>query len=147
MLESNLDKGRKHGTSGQVVWRECSCLENCSYGSKTQCAVLGCAQSLCCVHLFVTPWTVIHQAPLPMGLSKQEYWSGVPFPSLGDLPNPGMGPRDGTQGSPALDYLPLMPPGKPSKTQCSLFNWLHLPSCDIFQWITRKRSGIIWHIS
>ena len=94
MLESNLDKGRKHGTGGQVVWRECSCLENCSYGSKTQCAVLGCAQSLCCVHLFVTPWTVIHQAPLPMGLSKQEYWSGVPFPSLGDLPNPGMGPRD-----------------------------------------------------
>ena len=93
-LESNLDTGRKHGTGGQVVWRECSCLGNCSYGSKTQCAVLGCAQSLCCIQLSVTPWTVIHQAPLPMGLSRQEYWSGVPFPSLGDLPNPGMGPRD-----------------------------------------------------
>ena len=41
----------------------------------------------------VTPWTVAHQAPLSMGFSRQEYWSGVPFPSLGDLPNPGVEPR------------------------------------------------------
>ena len=53
--------------------------------------------------LFVTPWTVAHQAPLPMGFSRQEYWSGSPFPSLGDLPGPGIEP-----GSPALqvDSLP-----------------------------------------
>ena len=40
------------------------------------------------VRLFVTLWTVAHQVPLSMGFSRQEYWSGLPFPSLGDLPNP-----------------------------------------------------------
>ena len=49
-----------------------------------------------------TPWTVAHQAPLSMGFARQEYWSGLPFPSLGDLPNPGI-----KLGSPALkaDFL------------------------------------------
>ena len=53
--------------------------------------------------LFVTPWTVAHQAPLSMRFSRQGYWSGVPFPSPGDLSNPGIEP-----GSPALqaDSLP-----------------------------------------
>ena len=41
----------------------------------------------------VTPWTVAHQAPLSMGFSGQEYWSGLPFPSPGDLPDPGIKPR------------------------------------------------------
>ena len=41
----------------------------------------------------VTPWTVACQAPLSMGFSKHEYWSGLPFPSLGDLPNPVIEPR------------------------------------------------------
>ena len=50
------------------------------------------------VRLFVTPWTVAYQAPLSMGFSRQEYWSGVPFPSLGDLPDPGIEP-----GSPTLE--------------------------------------------
>ena len=54
-------------------------------------------KSLSRVQLFATPWTVSHQAPLPMGFSRQEYWSGLPFPSPGDLPNPGIEPR-----SPAL---------------------------------------------
>ena len=45
------------------------------------------------VGLFVTPWTVAHQAPPSMGFSRQEYWSGLPFPSPGDLPNPGIEPR------------------------------------------------------
>jgi len=40
----------------------------------------------------VNPWTVAHQAPLSMGFSRQEYWSGLPFLSLGDLPNPGIEP-------------------------------------------------------
>ena len=44
------------------------------------------------VQLFVTPWTVVYQAPLSMGYLKQEYWSGLPFPSPGDLPNPGIKP-------------------------------------------------------
>ena len=42
------------------------------------------------VWLFETPWTVAYQAPLSMGFSRQEYWSGLPFPSPGDLPNPGI---------------------------------------------------------
>ena len=51
-----------------------------------------CAQSLSRVRLFVAPWTTAHQAPLSMGFSRQEYWSGLPFPTR-DLPNPGMEPE------------------------------------------------------
>ena len=60
--------------------------------------------------LFATPWTVAYQAPLSMGFSRQEYWSGLPFPSPGDLPNTGIKP-----GSPTLqaDALTSEPPGKP----------------------------------
>ena len=66
-------------------------------------ADLNCAQS--CPTL-KTPWSVVCQAPLSMGFSRQEYWSGLPFPSPGDLPGPGMEP-----GSPALlvDSLPSKP--------------------------------------
>ena len=46
--------------------------------------------SLSCVRLFATPWTVAYQAPLSMGFSRPEYWSGLPFPSPGDLPNTGI---------------------------------------------------------
>ena len=54
------------------------------------------------------PWTVAHQTPLSMEFSRQEYWSGLPFPSLGDLPDPGIEP-----GSPVLqaDSLQFEPPG------------------------------------
>ena len=67
-------------------------------------------KSLSCVRLFVTPWIVAYQAPPSMGFSRQEYWSELPSPSPGDLPNPGIEPR-----SPALqaDALPSEPPGKP----------------------------------
>ena len=50
-------------------------------------------KSLSRVRLFATPWTVAHQAPPSMGFSRQEYWSGLQFPSPGDLPNPGIEPR------------------------------------------------------
>ena len=43
-----------------------------------------------CVQLFMTPWTLDHQAPLSMGFSRQEYWSGLPCPPPGDLPDPGI---------------------------------------------------------
>ena len=51
-----------------------------------------CVQLLSHVLLFVAPWIVAHQAPLSMGFSRQEYWSGLPFPPLGDLPDPGIEP-------------------------------------------------------
>ena len=44
------------------------------------------------VLFFATPWTVAHEAPLSMGVSRQEYWSGLPFPSPGDLSDPGIEP-------------------------------------------------------
>ena len=53
-----------------------------------------------CIRLFVTPWTVARQTPLSMGFSRQEYWSGLPFLSPGDLPYPGIEP--GSLTSPAL---------------------------------------------
>ena len=76
-------------------------------------------KSLSRVLLFATPWTVAYQAPLSMGFSRQEYWSGLPFPSPGDLPNPGIEPR-----FPALqtDALPSEPPGKPLDKQNQLSN-------------------------
>ena len=60
--------------------------------------------------LLVTPWTAAYKAPPSMGFSRQEYWSGLPFPSPGDLPDPGIKPR-----SPALqaDTLVSEQPGKP----------------------------------
>ena len=73
----------------------------------------------------VTPWTVAHQAPLSMGFPRQEHWSGFPFPSPGDLPDPGIKPE-----SPALqadsffflqaDSLLSETPGKPLHPEDSL---------------------------
>ena len=67
-------------------------------------------KSLSRVRLFATPWMVAYQAPRSMGFFRQEYWSGLPFPSPGDLPNPGIEP-----GSPVLqtDALLSEPLGKP----------------------------------
>jgi len=66
-------------------------------------------KSLSCGQLFATPWTVACPTPLSMGFFRQEYCSGLPFPSPGDLPKPGIEPR-----SPALqaDSLPSEPSGK-----------------------------------
>ena len=50
------------------------------------------AQSHSCVQFFATSWTVVHQTSLSMEFSRQEYWSGVPFPTPGNLPNPGTEP-------------------------------------------------------
>ena len=60
----------------------------------TKCVVLSYVQ------LSVTPWTAAHQAPLSMGFSRQEHWSGLPCPPPGDLPDPGIEPR-----SPALQVI------------------------------------------
>ena len=68
------------------------------------CAVLRSVAQSC-----LTTMSVAHQAPLPMGFSRQEYWSGLPCPSTGDLPNPGIEPR-----SPTLqeNSSPSEPPGR-----------------------------------
>ena len=59
-------------------------------------------KSLSCIRLVVTPWTVVYQASLSIGFSRQEYWSGLPFPSPGDLPNPGIEPWSSTLQADAL---------------------------------------------
>ena len=74
------------------------------YESETESELAQSCPTLCDL------WTVAHQAPLSMRFSRQEYWSGLPFPPPGDLPDPGIEPR-----SPALqaDSLTSEPPGKP----------------------------------
>ena len=95
-----------------------------------------CPVSICLnrVQLFVTPWTVAHQAPLSMGFCRQEYWGGFPCPPPGDLPNLGIEPQ-----SPAwqADSLPLALSGKP-------FNWA---ACmlNCFSYVNSVIPGITAH--
>ena len=99
--------------------------------------IICCAYVLGCVRFFATPWTIARQAPLSTGLSRQEYWSGLPFRPAADLPNPGIEPRYPTL---QVDSLPSKPSGKPKNTgvgSCSLFqrifptqgSSLNLPHC------------------
>ena len=67
-----------------------------------------CVLSHCsCVWLFVTHWTVAHQSPLFMGFSRQEYWSGLPWPLPGDISNPGIEPTSPVFPALQVDSLPL----------------------------------------
>ena len=70
------------------------------------------AQSLSCVPLFATPWTVAYQALLSMGYPRQEYWSGLPFPFPGDLPHPGIKPASPEFPALAGGFFATEPPGK-----------------------------------
>ena len=65
------------------------------------------------VQLFVTPWTVALQAPLSMGFSRQEHWSGWPFPRPEDLPSPGIEPPSLESPASAGRFFTTVPPGKP----------------------------------
>ena len=78
------------------------------------------------VQLFAMPWTVAHQASLSVEFSKQEYWSGLPFPVPGDLPDPGIEPV--SLASPALagEFSTTEPPGKPYRCVVSTANY-HKP--------------------
>ena len=60
--------------------------------------------------LFATPWTVAHQPPVSMGFFRQEYWKGLPFPSPGDLPNPGI---ELASSALTCGFVTTVPPGKP----------------------------------
>ena len=85
-----------------------SVLKGRQFGTKTLALPTFCTCILSRVRLFATPLTLAYQASLSMGFSRQEYWSGLRFPSPGDLPDPGIEP-----GSPALeaDALTSEPPG------------------------------------
>ena len=97
--------------------------------------------SLSRVQLFATPWTVVCQAPPSMGFSRQEYWSGLPFPSPGDLPNPGIEPRP-----PALqaDSLPSEPPG--TYQSAYLYASSYLDYLQLFDKSLLNKKHILWFI-
>ena len=85
----------------------CKCIMQFSSYDSTHFFSKGSIESVCvhlcvlsCVQLYVTPWTMARQEPLSMEFSRKEYWSGLPFPSPGDLPNPGIKPV--SLASPAL---------------------------------------------
>ena len=90
---------RNHKESRETV---CLSVCMCVHGHAWACSD---AQSLSRVQLFATPWPVAHQAPLSMGLFRQEYWRGLPFLPKGDLPNPGIKPT--SLVSPALQVESL----------------------------------------
>ena len=91
--------------------------------------------SLSRFRLFATPWTVGHQAPRSMGFSRQEYWSGLPFPSPGDLPDPGIQGSDSVieTSSSALqaDALTSESPGKPQILQARLQQYVNSELPDV----------------
>ena len=90
------------------------------------------AQLISHVQLFATPWNIAHRAPLSTGLSRQEYCSGLPFPSPGDLPDPGIKPK--STASHVLEggfFTTGKLPGKPQHWHQSLMGGLlALPSAD-----------------
>ena len=95
-----------------------------------------CAQSFSHAQLFETPWTVAHQATLSMEFSRQEYWSGLPCPPPGDLPNPGIEPRSLKL---QVDSLLSEPPGKPKNTGMESLSLLQ----GIF--LTQESSWVLLH--
>ena len=76
-----------------------------------------------CVQLFATAWTVAHQAPLPMGFSKQEYWSGLPFSPPGDLRDPGIEPASPVCPTVAGRLFSTEPLGKPREMERAPFHF------------------------
>ena len=89
------------------------------------------AQSLSRVQVFVTPWTVAHQATLSMGFPRQEHWSGLPFPPLGDLRDPWIKP---VSSALAGEFFTTEPPGKPLANVIANFYKIFL-TCVAFYWI------------
>ena len=102
--------------------------------------------SLSRVQLFATLWTIAHQASLSTGFSRQEYWSKMPFPSPGDLPNPGIEPRSPTMPA---DSLPPELPRQPKKSLVllNLKSEIHMSinNCDR-EWSVLCRSvySMLW---
>ena len=98
-------------------------------------------KSVSCVQLFLTLWTVAHQASPSMGFSRQEYWSGLPFPSPGDLTDPGIKLR-----SPALqaDSLPSEPPGNTNNHVYAIINSYEYGNSD--EYGNQLTLGLVLHL-
>ena len=107
ILQVELRKSR--GMDPQYGLREGNCIFQFAWNISTHAHYI-CVCVFSSIQLFVTPQTADLQAPLSMGFPRQEYWSGFPFPSLEDLPDPGI-----NSASPALTggFFTTEPPGKP----------------------------------
>ena len=92
-------------------------------------SALFCVCAYSCVQLFTTPWIIACQAPLSVEFSRQEYWSGLPFLSPEDLPDPRIEPRSPTMQT---YCLPSEPPGKPPAIFWSSKNWRVLTRILLF---------------
>ena len=103
-------KERKGSIPQEVFLCGCMCVHACT---------------LSLIQLFVTPWTGAHQAPLSMEFSRQEYWSGVPCPPPGDLPDSGIETLSSCVSSVASESLTTSPPGKPWRFSCSSLIQIH----------------------
>ena len=101
--------------------------------------------SLYHVRLFVTPWTVASQAPLSMGFPRQKYWSGLPFPSPGDLPNPGIKP---VSTALAGRFFTTELPRKPGNSIIKLLK-LEKAKKQVLLWASRQSRFVLtpwcWH--
>ena len=111
----------------------------------TEMSIKYCVCILSLVQLFATPWTLAHKAPLSMGFPRQEYWSGLSFPPLGDLPNPGIEPTSPVSPALAEGFFTTKPPGKSKALQSNPEDIWHvnhnlLPAFGIFQ---RARLAIL----
>ena len=96
------------------------------------------------VQLFVTPWTVARQAPLSMEFSRQEYWSGLPFPSSGDLPDPGMEPVSPESPALAGGFFATGPPGKLKDLGLGLqFFFLVISLSDFSIWVVPVSQAVM----
>ena len=97
-------------------------------------------KSLSRVRLFATPWTAAHQAPLSMGFARQEYWSGLLFPSPGDLSNPGMEPMSPVSLALAGRFFTTESPGKPSyihtHTHTHTHTYTYVYMCHIYTYVS-----------
>ena len=100
-------------------------------------------KSLSRVQLFVTLWTVVYRTTQSMEFSRQEYWSGLPFPSPGEFPNPGIKPR-----SPALqaDTLLSEPPGKPHWEKIVLLNYCTDGVRALFLFLFSRQQTVLWRL-
>ena len=117
--------------------RKTSCVLHCTICKKlppTSClCVCVYASTLSCVQLFKTPWTIAYWAPLSMESSRQEYWGGLPYPTPGYLPDPGIEPASLVSPSLAGGFFATGPPGKQVKyfhkvvkfSLCCVWEWRH----------------------
>ena len=105
----------KNTYTGLCFWKKNVCVWERRWGGGQHLTLMFamCAQPPSRVQLFSTLWTIAPQAPLSMGFSRQEYWSGLPCPPPGELPNPGINPRLLRLLHWQAGSLPLVPPGKP----------------------------------